>query len=97
LAETFNSPEEQEAALAEIGSFKQSIQLEIIKRSGGNLDKISELKEEAMEGAFNTITCRDGLCPIMSHELKAQIKKILVKNKDEEISTEILLKELKKV
>jgi hypothetical protein len=65
LAETF-SPQEQEKALNEIGGFKQNIQLEIIKRSGGDLNKLLELKWEAMEGAFDTRMCAEGLvfrCP----------------------------------
>ena len=50
LAQTF-SKEEQEGAYQEIGNFEQSIQVEILKRSEGNLEKLGELKEKAMEGA----------------------------------------------
>ena len=80
LAETFSSPEEQEEALEEIGGFKQSIQLEIIKRSGGSLEKLSELKDQAMEGAFNARMCMEGLCFSMPTELKEEIKKMLDRN-----------------
>ena len=77
LAETFESAEDQEAALEEIGGFKQSIQVEILKRSEGDLDRLSELKQEALEGAFDIVTCREGLCPEMPDELKQEIKRIL--------------------
>ena len=76
LAETFEG-KRQERALEEVGTFKQNIQLEILKRSGGDLDKLSELKEEAIEGAFNLRTCREGLCFVMPEELKDRIKKML--------------------
>ena len=45
LADMFSSPEEQERVLEDIGGFKQNIQLEMIKRSGGDLDKLSDLRE----------------------------------------------------
>jgi len=82
LAETFSSPEEQEEALEEIGGFKQSIQLEIIKRSDGNLEKLMELKDQALEGAFDTRMCREGLCFLMPAEMKDEIRKILDENPD---------------
>jgi ParB family chromosome partitioning protein len=82
LAETFTSAEEQEAALDEIGGFKQSIQVEILKRSGGDLEKLSELRQEALEGAFDIVSCREGLCFEMPDELKSEIKKILKEKGD---------------
>ena len=89
LADTF-SPEEQEEAYDEVSEFKQSIQLEILKRSGGDLNKLSGLRNEAMEGAFDTRTCTEGLCFLMPDELKEQIKKTL---EDQEVKS---LKELVK-
>lgn len=70
MAETF-APEEQEKVLDKIGGFKQQIQLEMIKRSGGNFGKLEGLKEQALEGAFNTSLCR-GLdeCPFIPFELR---------------------------
>lgn len=94
LAETFSSPQQQEEAINQIGAFKQSIQVEIIKRSGGDLDKLAELKAQAMEGAFDTKMCREGLCFAMSDELKAEIKKLLEKG-SEEVSIKELAKRLK--
>ena len=81
LAETF-APDQQEEALREIGGFKQNIQLDMIKRSEGNLDLLSALKEKALEGAFDVRTCREGLCFSMPEELKAEIKNILEQGQD---------------
>lgn len=81
LAETF-STEEQEGALEQIGGFKQSIQQEILKRSEGDFSKLSELKGLAMEGAFNTRTCTEGLCFEMPEPLKDYIKKMLNEGQD---------------
>jgi len=81
LAETF-SPQEQEKALNEIGGFKQNIQLEIIKRSGGDLNKLLELKWEAMEGAFDTRMCAEGLCFSLPEELKTQLKRMINEGQD---------------
>lgn len=93
LAETFPQ-EEQEEVLKEIGGFKQNIQLEIIKRSSGSLEKVRELKEQAMEGAFDTKMCREGLCFLMSEELKQEIRKFVDKGY-EEVSLKDLSKKLK--
>ncbi len=92
LAETF-SPSEQTKAYEEIGGFKQSIQLEILKRSEGDLNQLSGLRNEAMEGAFDTKTCTEGLCFSMSDDLKEQIKKML--EEQEIISLKELVKKLK--
>ena len=71
------SPDEQETAYNQIGGFKQSIQLEILKRSEGNLKQLVDLRSEAMEGAFDTKICTEGLCFLMSDNLKEEIKKTL--------------------
>jgi len=93
LAETF-SPEEQEQALEGIGGFKQNIQLEILKRSQGDLGKLSDLKQEAMEGVFDTRMCTEGLCFSMPEELKIQIKQMLDKGVEVR-SLKDVVKELK--
>ena len=92
LAETF-SPSEQEKAYEEIGGFKQSIQLEILKRSEGDLHQLTKLRSEAMEGVFDTKLCTEGLCFSMSDDLKEQIKKML--DNQEIISLKELAKKLK--
>ena len=81
LAETF-SPDDQDTVLEQIGGFKQSIQQEILKRSEGDFDKLSELKVMAMEGAFNTRTCTEGLCFELPEPLKEYLKKMINDGKD---------------
>ena len=93
LAEIFSSPEEQERVLEDIGGFKQSVQLEIIKRSEGNLENIQELKDEALEGAFDTKMCKEGLCFSMPEELKLQIKQML--DKKPEMSFKEIVRKLR--
>ncbi len=68
MAEIF-APEEQEDVVNRIGGFKQQIQLEMIKRSGGNLSKLDGLRTQALEGAFDTRVCR-GLdeCPFIPYK-----------------------------
>jgi len=77
LAQAFEEPEEQEAALKAIEGFKQDIQVEILKRSGGDIGKLPELRNMALEGAFHTVVCREGLCFAMPEDLKARIKRYL--------------------
>ncbi len=72
LGEVF-SPDQQEEAIKKIGGFKQDIQEEMIRRSGGDLDSLAGLRDEAMEGHFNTRLCREGLCFRMPPELKAEV------------------------
>ena len=74
LADTFDDPEEQEEALKQISGFNQSTQQEILKRSGGDIEKITELQELAIEGAFDTRMCKEGLCFNMPQELKDQVR-----------------------
>ena len=73
LADTF-PPEQQVEVLRQIGGFTQSIQQEILKRSGGDQSKVPDLVDQAMDGAFDTHTCREGLCFLMPEELKAEVK-----------------------
>jgi ParB family chromosome partitioning protein len=56
LASIF-SGEEAAGVYEKISGFKQNIQEEILKRSGGDAAKIDELVEEAMEGAFDVRRC----------------------------------------
>ncbi len=76
LSETFD-PDGQEDAIKEIGGFRQDIQFEMLRRSGGDIDRLSDLREEALEGAFDVKTCREGLCFRMSPRLKADVVKAL--------------------
>jgi len=81
LSETFSS-EKQEEAYEKISGFKQSIQLELIKRSDGDVNKLTELRSQAFEGAFDTRVCMEGLCFKMPEELKTRIKEMLKEGKD---------------
>ena len=76
LADTFDM-EDQVWVLDRIGGFNQSIQQQILKESGGDLDKIPELVERALDGAFKVRMCREGLCFEISDEWKADIKRKL--------------------
>lgn len=79
IAETF-APEEQEEVLDRVGGFKQQIQFEMIKRSGGDVGKLEDLREQALEGAFDTHLCK-GLdeCPFIPPELLKPIKDAIKK------------------
>jgi len=83
MAEIF-APEEQEDVVNRIGGFKQQIQLEMIKRSGGDLSKLDGLRTQALEGAFDTRVCR-GLdeCPFIPYELRGLIIDAVKKFKEE--------------
>jgi len=98
LAETFSSPEEQEKVLEAIGGFKQSVQLEIIKQSGGNIENIQGLREEALEGAFDTVMCH-GIedCNFIPEKLREPIISLIKtsKKKGKELSFKELVKSLK--
>lgn len=82
LAETFTSADEQETALNEISGFNQKTQLEILKRSNGDIGNLLKLKEQALAGEFDVVMCRDGLCPLMSENLKDRIKRTGKNKKD---------------
>ncbi len=86
LSETF-APDEQEKVLDKIGGFKQQIQLEMIKRSGGNVDTLEELREQAIEGAFDIHLyplCRslEG-CQFIPEELIEHVKEAIRKFEEE--------------
>lgn len=73
LADNFDI-EDQEYVLGEISGFNQQTQREIIKRSDGYANKIPGLVEQAIEGAFAVHMCKEGLCFLMTDEMKAKVK-----------------------
>ena len=73
LAKIFPDKEQQPEVLEKIRGFRQDIQLDILKKSSGNLDSIDALAEQAREGAFNLRTCREGLCFEMPEEWKRDV------------------------
>ena len=76
LAQTV-PPDQQESVLGEIGGLNQRTQSEILNRSGGDLERIRELREQALEGAFDVRMCHEGLCFDLSEELKSQLRDLL--------------------
>ena len=76
LAQMF-PPEQQEEALSLIDGFRQDIQIKIITASGGDLGELAALRTQAMEGAFDTRACHDGLCFNMPPAMKAEIQERL--------------------
>jgi ParB family chromosome partitioning protein len=84
LADIF-AIDEQEEVLERIRGFAQPIQLEMIKRSGGDIFKLDELRKQALEGAFDTHLCT-GLddCPFIPDELINTVKQAIRKIDEEE-------------
>ncbi len=84
IAETFTA-EQQEAVLDKIAGFTQQIQLEMTKRSDGDLSKLEGLKHQALEGAFDVRLCR-GLdeCTFIPFKLRDLVKDLVKKFKDED-------------
>lgn len=73
LACTF-CDEEAAEVYEKISGFKQSIQEEILKRSGGDIRKIGTLVSEAMEGAFEVRMCGGRFkCEIIKDILEGEI------------------------
>lgn len=72
LAELF-PPEQHAEVLEKVRGFRQDIQLDILKRSKGDIDLIDALADEARENAFLIRTCIEGLCFAMSVDLKREV------------------------
>ena len=69
--------EEQEHVLDRIGGFNQRIQGEMLKRAEGDLDELEDLRGQALEGAFETRLCNDGLCFELPDTWKSELKMLL--------------------
>ena len=84
LAVTFPDFRDQEKVMRLIRGLKQQVQLEILKLSEGDINKIQELVGLALEGYFTPYVCK-GLesCPYIPDECKEEvlaiIKKVLIK------------------
>jgi ParB/RepB/Spo0J family partition protein len=72
IAKTFSNPDEMVLAWNQIGGFTQSLQGEILKRSGGDISALPELVLQAQEGAFEAKRCGSGMedCPHIPEELR---------------------------
>lgn len=92
--------EDQETILEQIGEFKQGVQQEILRRSGGDVSRIPELVDQAVEdlGYFVGKVCKEGLCFALPEEFKDQLKQYLKRLNDEidleDYQLEIEIKEL---
>lgn len=74
LASTFSGDEAVEV-YQRIAGFKQAVQEEIIKRSGGEVSKINELVQQAQEGLFDTRFCGGSFrCEIIRDVIEGKIK-----------------------
>jgi len=75
IARTFTEPSDMVEAWNKIGGFTQRIQSEILKRSGGDVEKLPELVVQASEGAFDIKLCGTGIedCPHIPEELRAPL------------------------
>ena len=74
LATTFSGDEAIEV-YNKISGFTQPIQEEILKRSGGDIDKIEDLVEQAIEGAFDKRFCGGAFrCEIIRDIIEGDIK-----------------------
>lgn len=73
LAQTFKGKDALDV-YERISGFKASIQEEILRRSGGDVEKVEDLVQEAQEGAFDTRMC-GGLygCGIVKDILEGQM------------------------
>ncbi|MFX1295491.1 MAG: ParB/RepB/Spo0J family partition protein [Promethearchaeota archaeon] len=77
VADIFPS-NQQEMVIDKIGGFKQQIQLEMIKRSDGDLTKLDSLKVQALEGAFDTCLCKGiDTCQFIPKELINAVKEAI--------------------
>ena len=75
IAKTFSSPGDMVKAFNEIGGFTQDIQTEILRRSGGRIEDVPGLKQQALEGAFDVSTCGSSAadCPHIPDELRVPL------------------------
>lgn len=81
LARVFPKFDDQEYVLERIGRFKQQVQMEILKRSEGDINKIDELVEQALGGCFGVVICR-GLegCPYIPDDCREEVLTIIKAN-----------------
>lgn len=81
LSSTFKNPGEQMSVYESISGFTGKVQNEIMKRSEGDLTKIPDLVNMALEGQFDLVTCKFGYCEMMSDKLKGRIRELITNNR----------------
>jgi ParB/RepB/Spo0J family partition protein len=82
LAELFQDFEDQEYVMQSIEGFTQQVQIEILNRSEGDIDRIDNLCEQAIGGCFKVFICKglDG-CPHIPQECIEDVKRIIASSK----------------
>lgn len=79
IAKTFDDPDDMVQAYNEIGGFRQDIQSEILKRSGGDVRLLPELVMQASEGAFEISRCGSSAttCPHIPVQLRGPLRQAI--------------------
>jgi len=95
IAKTFDNPTKMVEAFNKIGGFTQNIQAEILKRSGGDVDSLSELVLQATEGAFDIKRCGSSAedCPHIPDAVRSSLLEAIQALKDSRPEPTISLKE----
>lgn len=78
LTRTFNDEHEMADVYDQISGFTQPIQKEILKRSGGDIGRIPELVEQAMEGAFDARMCKGLKGRMMCDYIPAELAEVVI-------------------
>jgi len=82
LAEWFPNFEEQEHVLEKIEGFTQQVQIEILDRSQGDINKIAELCEQAFGGCFSIFICKGiDRCPHIPKGCVEDIRRVIAASK----------------
>ena len=79
LARNFDNPEEQREAWDLVHGFNSGTAEEILRRSGGNIDALQELREQALAGELNVHRCGPSLeeCPWLAELPERLQEKVL--------------------
>lgn len=94
LTRTFADKEQMAEVYDRIAGFNQRIQKEILKRSEGNISRIPELVEQAMEGAFDTLTCAGLKGKFMCDYIPEELADTVIELVDRYTKDKVPLKEL---
>lgn len=99
LTRIFPNQREMAEVYEQIGGFKQDIQVAILRESGGDISKVPDLVAEAMEGAFNTRTCRGlkgkFMCEYIPEELVDTVIDLVTRYATGKVPLKQLVKSLK--
>jgi len=89
LARTFKG-EEAAQVYDQIAGFKQSIQMEIFRRSEGDINRVGELRSLAIEGAFEIRQCGGRFkCEVIRDILKGKLTKEEFEDLVQEVSMNV--------